>query len=95
MRNLWFKQVYVGPILSGDKVDTVRLKAVPWLHVGDVVGASVGPRPRFATLRVTAIETIEIDTLDPERVKSIQKLYRLKVTEGVVLTRISFLRVEE
>lgn len=77
MRSLWFRKVYVDPILSGEKVDTVRIKPVPGLKVGDLIGAHVGPRPRFATLRITAIEEIRLGDLDAKRRESVVSLYEL------------------
>lgn len=95
MRALWFKKEYVGPILSGEKTDTVRINPVKGLKAGDLVGAHVGPRPRFATLRVTSVETIRLGDLDGERRQVIVRLYDVADADDLVLTHISFVKVGE
>ena len=61
MQTLWFKGIYVAPILDGSKRKTDRTRKCK-LQPGDVVGASVGPRPAFAVLKITSRE--ETDDAD-------------------------------
>lgn len=95
MRSLWFKKQFVDRILSGEKVDTVRTKPVRGMVVGELVGAHVGPRPRFATLRVTGIQEIRLGDLDAERRKSVVRLYDVADADDLILTHISFVLVDE
>lgn len=54
VKNLWFKAIYVSPILSGEKCHTVRAKD-PMLRAGQRFTASVGPRSPFALLEATVV----------------------------------------
>ena len=58
MKTLWFKQVFVEPIVQGTKTWTVRSKT-NGLAVGDVVQCSVGPRPPFAVVKIVDIRETE------------------------------------
>ena len=52
MKSLWFKQIYVEPILSGKKNYTVRKQAKRNPNKGDIVALTVGPRPAFAKAKI-------------------------------------------
>ena len=92
MKTLWFKQQYVAPILSGQKVDTIRrAKSLNLFSIGECISASVGPRTPFAILRILGLNAIDIILLAPERQHPLHQLY----PGETVLTRISFQVVEE
>lgn len=64
MKTLWFKGCYVAPILSGEKRQTYRdLKAARRFVAGEIIGASVGPRPAFARLAIESVDIIPFDEL--------------------------------
>lgn len=73
--HLWFKQIYVAPILSGEKTDTIRNAGKCKLQAGDVVTFSVGPRPAFATAKILTRENIALNELTPERREQVATLY--------------------
>lgn len=52
MKSLWFKQIYVQPILSGEKNYTVRKEGNRNPSVGEIVSLTVGPRPAFARAKI-------------------------------------------
>ena len=66
MKNLWFKARYVESIQREEKIDTIRRPSIRY-QLGEIVGASVGPRPPFARLRILSIESIRLSDLDPVR----------------------------
>jgi hypothetical protein len=87
--------MYVEPILSGEKVSTVRRETCR-LQAGEIVRATVGPRPAFATLRITRREDITLHDLDAEYRRDVQRLYpsdrrfvRLTFTIEATLVRIT------
>lgn len=67
MRTLWFKGIYVAPILDGSKTVTNRT-AKCRLQAGDLVDATVGPRPPFARLEILSRSDIA-PTEDGETVR--------------------------
>lgn len=88
MRSIWFKQCYVAPILNGEKTDTIRDgDKTGRFRKGDIVAASVGPRPRFAVLEITDVELVDIDSIPVERGLALLELY--PNTNGL-LTSIGF-----
>lgn len=88
MTSIWFKNQYVEPILSGDKVDTIRRGRKLYVP-GTILRASVGPRPPFAMLEVIECELITLATCLPERRASLRSLYHgLSCDE--ILTQVLF-----
>ncbi len=87
MRSLSFKIMYVDAIIDGSKTSTIR-KSTP-LRAGDVVALTVGPRPAFATARVTSVESITLDDLEVEQLESVRALY----PSSSVLVRVSFVLI--
>ena len=80
---LFFKAIYRGPILRGEKTDTIRLpKRLP--RVGALVKACVGPSRIFATLRILAVEPIGL--LSPGRAAQVLGCYP-DVTPDMVCVR--------
>lgn len=73
--NIWFKQQYVQPILDGTKTDTLRAKLLKNVQEGDILTASVGPRPAFALLQIIHIDTVKLYDLSHERRRSLRALY--------------------
>lgn len=69
---MWFKQLYVWPILSGEKTDTIRLAAKRHPKVGVTVDFSVGPRPPFCRARIVAVEPVAIHDLDDDRASQVR-----------------------
>ncbi len=61
---LWFRNDYVDPILAGTKTSTIRRQNGRLPRAGDVVAASVGPRPAFATLKIRSVETLRLIQID-------------------------------
>ena len=74
MRRLWFKQIYVKPILAGEKTDTIRSPDSRDWPVGQTVALSVGPRRPFAEAIVTAFESIPASDLG-DRLAVVQSFY--------------------
>lgn len=69
---LFFKEIYRKPILTGKKVDTIRMpKRLP--RVGSVVQACVGPSRIFAQLRITGADAIS--ALSPQRAAQVEACY--------------------
>ena len=69
---LFFKEIHRQPILTGEKLDTIRMpKRLP--RVGSVVQACVGPSRIFARLRIIGAESIA--TLTPERAAQVEACY--------------------
>jgi len=88
MMLLFFKEIYRQPILSGEKLDTIRLpKRLP--RVGSVVQACVGPSRIFARLRITAAEPIS--SLSPARAAQVEACYG---TLDASMVRLTFERVQ-
>lgn len=89
MVTLWFKQLYVEPILSGEKTDTIRKSPLRSpLHVGEAVKFSVGPRPPFAVVEITYVEPIDLDAVsqsEPDRAAFLRAEYG-----STPLVRIAF-----
>jgi hypothetical protein len=73
----WFKQRYVGTILSGEKTDTIRpLSASRRLPaIGEQVALSVGPRSPFATVVVEAVESVDPADLPADRAGRLAGIY--------------------
>lgn len=66
--------MYVGPILRGEKRDTVRTSTT--LERGDIVGASVGPREAFAWVEITEVRHgVTLDSLDAEHAAAVRETY--------------------
>ncbi len=72
---LWFRNDYVDPILAATaplsppwyaatKTSTIRRQNGRLPRAGDVVAASVGPRPAFATLKIRSVETLRLIQID-------------------------------
>ena len=74
MKTLWFKQIYVDPILRGDKTDTIR-RATCKVDAGEVLAFTVGPRFPFATVKIIDRENIDASRLPPGRKQIIKQLY--------------------
>lgn len=74
MRNIWFQAIDVEAILARSKTDTIRKPGSPH-KAGDVVRASVGPRPHFALLRITAAEPVRLRDLPIERRRRTAQLH--------------------
>ena len=72
MKSLWFKQIYVQPILSGEKNYTVRKEGKRNPAVGETVALTVGPRPAFAKAKIID-KTVSI--IPPEMKELYGKLY--------------------
>jgi hypothetical protein len=83
MRSLWFKRRYVGPILSGQKRDTLRAKPPARLDTGEIVAASVGPIRPFALLRIEAIQPVTLADLDAETRAAFRAIYPAAEAETV------------
>ena len=80
---LFFKEIYRPKILSGEKIDTIRLpKRLP--RVGSIVQACVGPSRIFARLRITGAESLS--ALSPERAAQVEACYGALDTSMVRLT---------
>ena len=75
MKNLWFKQCYVEPILKKIKVDTIRKVISPLPKIGDEVSFSVGPRLPFAIAVILKKEIICISSVDSSKKQELQKIY--------------------
>ncbi len=74
MRQLWFKQRYVDPILTGEKTSTIRAKQ-PRFTEGDAVTFHVGPRPAFAIVRIVSIGQRRFASLDPTTQEGVGSIY--------------------
>ena len=85
MKTIWFKARYVAPILSGEKIDTIRRHSNRY-RAGEIIALTIGPRPPFAVARIVAIEPAAPESLDPERRATINDLLG---TEGS-LDKITF-----
>lgn len=83
--------MYVPSILDGTKADTIRLDC-RW-QPGDLLRASVGPRPPFALLEVIGVEQLHLSDLPAERRDALQRLYGARCLT-VPLYRVRF-RVRE
>lgn len=90
MRNLWFKQIYVPVILSGEKTDTIRSPKSRVWPINQVVGLSVGPRPPFARAIITGFEQVSAESLG-ERLMTVAAFYG----QHPNYTRISFRVIEQ
>lgn len=75
MKNLWFRQCYVGPILLGDKTDTIRKPGGRSYEVGETIALTVGPRPAFAEAVVTAFEPVRAEWLPADRLSAARSFY--------------------
>ncbi len=81
---LLFKEIYRNPILTGQKIDTVRgSKRLP--HVGQVVKACVGPSRIFADLLIEAIEPVA--SLSEHRASQVRACYAGEIPRDAVLLR--------
>jgi len=74
MKTLWFKQIYMTPILSGEKTDTIRRRSCK-LRAGNVVAFTVGPRPPFARAEILTREDIDLVDLAESRAAQVITLY--------------------
>ncbi|MDQ2787830.1 MAG: hypothetical protein M3Y58_22805 [Chloroflexota bacterium] len=83
MKTLWFKGIYVTPILSGAKTHTDR-KANVWFEPGTTLDATVGPRPPFARLIVDHCERIPVSAFPP------QEQEEMRAYVGDMATRVYF-----
>jgi uncharacterized protein YqfB (UPF0267 family) len=83
MRALWFRREYVAPILSGAKQITVRRASSRLPAAGDLIGASIGPRPPFAALRILRVEPITLDQLDPGHAEAVRAFYGREATPAL------------
>jgi len=63
MKTLWFKAIYVEPILNESKRSTVRRTRCN-IQRGETVAASVGPRRPFAQLLITERHSIHVDEIE-------------------------------
>lgn len=84
--NLWFKQKYVEPIITGEKTDTLRKPTSKWMPEGTLISLSVGPRTPFALARITACEVVKTRDLSEERRESLRKL----IGDSPVCQRLAF-----
>ena len=75
MKNLWFKQCYVAPILSGEKPDTIRRDSDRLPAAGESVSFSVGPRPPFAVAEIVKRELIDLSALTEARRREVLGIY--------------------
>lgn len=66
---LFFKEMYRGPILRGEKRDTIRRPSAAW-RIGRIMQACVGPSRIFARLQITAIEMVE--EMDADRAQQVR-----------------------
>lgn len=73
-KNLWFKQIYVDPILTGEKTDTYR-KPSEEFTVGMPLSFSVGPRPPFDWASVTEVVDLPPQQIDAKRLVTLRKMY--------------------
>jgi hypothetical protein len=88
MAMLSFKKVWIEPIMSGEKTDTIR-KATALVR-GDIIEAKCEwVKPPFAYLEVTAVEPVAQRDLEPEQRERLAKLYG----QGKTLVRIRFRRI--
>src|SRR5688500_18778746 len=92
MRQLWFKQMFVAPIVAGEKTDTVRKPrdragrdVLP--KVGETVGLSVGAARPFAEAVVVGREDVRAADLDPQRRALVASMCG---GAGELLTRVVF-----
>lgn len=67
MKTLWFRGCFIAPILSGHKADTIRHLGRRRFQIGETIALSNGPRPPFARARITAVEPVDADSIDPDR----------------------------
>ena len=94
MKMLWFKQIFVGDILSGAKTDTIRRESNRLPAVGETIGLSVGARAPFAMARIVRRRRVQFDRLSEQRraelgVCYIDPLKRMIRLTFEVLTRSS------
>jgi hypothetical protein len=75
MKILWFKQEFVGSILSGEKRDTIRKASRRLPQAGDIVQFSVGPRPAFARARITAVTPVRHASISAARRAQLARCY--------------------
>lgn len=71
---MWFKARYVGPIVRGEKRDTIRRLGKRPPVTGAIVPFSVGPRKPFAMARITDWVEISASDLPNGKAASVQSL---------------------
>jgi hypothetical protein len=76
MKSLWFKQVYVADILSGQKCDTIRkMSAFNKFNPDEPVQLQVGPRKPFAIAFITQVAKLERKYIQKERLTTLDNIY--------------------
>lgn len=75
MKNLWFKQCYVEPILENKKNDTIRKNSLKLPVEGEEISFSVGPRRPFAFAKITRREYIDITACEQNRRDQLSSIY--------------------
>lgn len=73
--SLWFKGIYMAPILAGEKTRTLRRPSSRLPQTGAVVRAQVGPRPPFALLEITSVRQLYRSTLDADYQAELEAIY--------------------
>ena len=76
MKSLWFKQIYVPDILSGQKSDTIRkMSAFSKFNSDEHIQLQVGPRKPFAIAFITQVAKLERKSIEKERLNTLDKIY--------------------
>ena len=91
MKNLWFKNEFVLPILDGHKSHTIRKSDARLPKVGEIVSFSVGPRPPFAKARVLKVRMVKLSELEPAQRTAVLRCYK-NTTD---LVRVEFTLINE